>query len=47
MRARGCPCRSCAPAPAPGRKLFYGLLPASISHEGYSAKPMHSHWDNF
>jgi len=23
------------------------LLPASISHEGYSAKPMHSYWDNF
>jgi hypothetical protein len=32
---------------APDRKVFYGLLPASISHEGYSAKPMHSHWDNF
>jgi hypothetical protein len=26
---------------------FYGLLPASISHEGYSAKPMHSYWDDF
>jgi hypothetical protein len=25
----------------------YGLLPASISHEGYSAKPMHSYWDDF
>ncbi len=24
-----------------------GLMPESISHEGYSAKPMHSHWDNF
>ncbi|HEY8207410.1 MAG TPA: discoidin domain-containing protein [Myxococcaceae bacterium] len=24
-----------------------GLLPASISHEGYSAKPMHSYWDDF
>jgi len=22
-------------------------MPASISHEGYSAKPMHSFWDNF
>jgi len=22
-------------------------MPASISHEGYSAKPMHSYWDNF
>jgi len=26
---------------------FYGLVPASISHEGYSAKPMHSYWDDF
>ncbi|MFL6578265.1 MAG: discoidin domain-containing protein, partial [Povalibacter sp.] len=29
------------------RRGFYGLMPASISHEGYSAKPMHSYWDNF
>jgi hypothetical protein len=28
-------------------RLFYGLLPQSISHEGYSAKPMHSYWDDF
>ena len=28
-------------------RLFYGLMPASISHEGYSAKPMHSYWDRF
>lgn len=27
--------------------LFRGLLPPSISHEGYSAKPMHSYWDDF
>jgi hypothetical protein len=27
--------------------LFYGLLPESISHEGYSEKPMHSYWDDF
>jgi hypothetical protein len=26
---------------------FRGLLPPSISHEGYSAKPMHSYWDDF
>jgi hypothetical protein len=26
---------------------FKGLLPPSISHEGYSAKPMHSFWDDF
>lgn len=30
----------------PGREHFYGLLPPSISHEGYSAKPMHSYWDD-
>lgn len=29
------------------RRAFYGLMPASISHEGYSAKPMHSYWDNY
>lgn len=32
---------------AAGRRQFYGLLPPSISHEGYSAKPMHSYWDDF
>lgn len=31
----------------PGREAFYGLMPASISHEGYSAQPMHSYWDDF
>jgi hypothetical protein len=30
-----------------GTRAFYGLLPASISHEGYSQKPMHSYWDDF
>lgn len=30
-----------------GKKILYGLLPESISHEGYSAKPMHSYWDGF
>jgi hypothetical protein len=29
------------------REAFSGLMPASISHEGYSAKPMHSYWDDF
>ena len=24
-----------------------GLMPESISHEGYAAKPMHSYWDDF
>jgi hypothetical protein len=32
---------------APEKRVFYGLLPESISHEGYSAKPMHSYWDDF
>ena len=32
---------------APVNLAFYGLLPASISHEGYAAKPMHSYWDDF
>lgn len=31
----------------PERRGFYGMLPASISHEGYAAKPMHSYWDDF
>ncbi len=31
---------------APGKEAFFGLLPPSISHEGYSAKPMHSYWDD-
>ncbi|MFN2443303.1 MAG: discoidin domain-containing protein [Thermoanaerobaculia bacterium] len=31
----------------PEREAYYGLLPESISHEGYSAKPMHSYWDQF
>ncbi|HEX6558202.1 MAG TPA: discoidin domain-containing protein [Longimicrobiales bacterium] len=26
---------------------YWGMLPQSISHEGYSAKPMHSYWDDF
>ena len=25
---------------------YFGMLPASISHEGYSAKPVHSYWDD-
>lgn len=32
---------------APDRIEFFGILPPSISHEGYSAKPMHSYWDDF
>ena len=32
---------------APDKVAFFGLLPESISHEGYSAKPVHSYWDDF
>jgi hypothetical protein len=35
------------PANRASNPAFYGMMPASISHEGYSAKPMHSYWDNF
>jgi hypothetical protein len=31
----------------PDRRHFYGLLPPSISHEGYSDRPAWSNWDNF
>lgn len=31
----------------PERRMLYGLLPPSISHEGYSAKPQYSLWDDF
>jgi hypothetical protein len=31
----------------PGKQMYYGLLPPSISHEGYAAEPMHSYWDDF
>jgi F5/8 type C domain len=31
----------------PGKLAFFGLLPESISHEGYSARPVHSYWDDF
>ena len=29
------------------KRAFFGLLPESISHEGYSDKPVHSYWDDF
>lgn len=29
------------------QRAMFGLVPESISHEGYSSKPMHSYWDNF
>jgi hypothetical protein len=31
----------------PSKLRFFGLLPESISHEGYSAHPVHSYWDDF
>lgn len=31
----------------PEQRACYGLLPESISHEGYAAKAMHSYWDDF
>lgn len=31
----------------PERDQYYGLLPESISHEGYSSRPVHSYWDDF
>jgi hypothetical protein len=31
----------------PGTLAYYGLLPESISHEGYSSHPVHSYWDDF
>jgi len=29
------------------KQPFFGLLPESISHEGYSSHPVHSYWDDF
>ena len=31
----------------PEKQAFYGLVPQSISHEGYSSHPVHSYWDDF
>ena len=31
----------------PERARFFGLMPPSISHEGYSDKPAYAYWDNF
>ena len=32
---------------SPDRRMLYGLMPPSISHEGYSTKPQYSLWDDF
>jgi hypothetical protein len=29
------------------RRPWWGLMPKSISHEGYSERPVHSYWDDF
>ncbi len=32
---------------SPAGRLYYGLLPESMSHEGYMAQPVHALWDDF
>ncbi len=32
---------------APDKWACYGLLPESVSHEGYLAHPVHAYWDDF
>lgn len=32
---------------AEGKRAYYGLLPESMSHEGYMAHPVHAYWDDF
>jgi hypothetical protein len=32
---------------SPERRMLYGLVSPSISHEGYSNKPAYSYWDDF
>jgi hypothetical protein len=32
---------------AAGRRAYFGMMPPSISHEGYSDRPAYSYWDNF
>ena len=31
----------------PEKCVYYGLLPESVSHEGYLAHPVHAYWDDF
>lgn len=31
----------------PDQRKYYGLLPESISHEGYAKQAVHSYWDDF
>ena len=32
---------------SPEKRACYGLLPESVSHEGYLAHPVHAYWDDF
>jgi hypothetical protein len=32
---------------APDKQACFGLLPESMSHEGYMAHPVHAYWDDF
>ena len=32
---------------SPDNRALYGLLPESVSHEGYLAHPVHAYWDDF
>jgi hypothetical protein len=32
---------------SPGKSAYFGILPESVSHEGYMANPVHSYWDDF
>lgn len=32
---------------APDKRACHGLLPESVSHEGYLAHPVHAYWDDF
>jgi F5/8 type C domain len=32
---------------SPPRRAYFGLMPPSISHEGYSDRPAYSYWDDF
>jgi hypothetical protein len=38
--------RATAEFRAPALRRFYGILPESISHEGYAKRPVHSYWDS-
>lgn len=31
----------------PDKKLYYGIMPKSVSHEAYLGNPVHSYWDDY